>query len=177
MNAQLKPSPDVYMQKHVIRPAYIEGVLCGFAIHAWNRHAQRYEAVGHVFSQYKTAVLALQALEGNVQQRRIEGIRNSIVGGIISWLIGIGVAVLLIGLLGGCSSVRVEHEHVSHPFAGPPFGPLTEEDSLDTVNVIARKEHGRFYIEAGLGYKVNDGGFHGPDLTFTSRVGVELWRK
>lgn len=84
------------------------------------------------------------------------------------------ILALLAVALTGCSSVRVEWEHVSHPFAGPPFGPQSEEDSLDTLNVITRKEAGRVYIETGLGYKLGDGGFYGPGLTFTSRIGVEL---
>lgn len=79
--------------------------------------------------------------------------------------------------LTGCSSLQVELEHTSHPFAGPPFGPTSEEDSLNTVNVIARRQTGSVYAEMGLGYKTNDGGFHGPELTFTSRVGVMLWSR
>lgn len=77
--------------------------------------------------------------------------------------------------LTACSSVRVEHEHLSHLLAGPPFGAKTEEDSLNTLNVIARRQMGRAYVEAGLGYKIGDGGFYGPDLTFTSRFGIEVW--
>lgn len=102
---------------------------------------------------------------------------------------GIGRAVFIIGLilvvaaiLSGCASivpdaVRGEWSHTSHVFAGPPFGPKYEEDSLDTANVIARWQNGRLYSEIGVGYKLADGGFFGPDLTFTSRIGVELWKK
>lgn len=77
--------------------------------------------------------------------------------------------------LTGCGSYRVEWEHVSHPMAGPPFGLASDEDALDTINVIGRKDTGRFYVEAGLGYKLADAGFYGPELTFTSRIGVNLW--
>lgn len=79
-------------------------------------------------------------------------------------------------LLSGCSSLRVEYQHVSHPFAGPPFGPQTEEDWLDTANIVARRQRGPFYTEAVLGYRLTDGGFYGPRLTGELRVGVELWR-
>jgi hypothetical protein len=86
--------------------------------------------------------------------------------------------------LSGCSTVgRVcdeaslgaEYEHVSHPFAGYPFGEKVEEDALHTVGTIGRCSMGRAYVEGGVGYKVRDGGFYGPDLTGTLRVGVTLW--
>jgi hypothetical protein len=80
-------------------------------------------------------------------------------------------------LFTGCASVRAEWEHTSHPFAGPPFGPTNEEDNLDTINIIGRRQMGHAYVEMGVGYKLADGGFDGPELTFTSRFGVELWRK
>lgn len=79
--------------------------------------------------------------------------------------------------LSGCTSLRAEWEHTSHPFAGEPFGPANEEDVLDTANLIARRQSGRFYTEAGLGWKLADGGFYGPELTFTYRAGVELWSR
>ena len=74
----------------------------------------------------------------------------------------------------GCAGMRLEVEHTSHPLAGPPFGERSEEDSLNTVNVIKRIQKGRVYAETGLGYKIGDGGFYGPDLTATVRVGVSL---
>lgn len=84
-------------------------------------------------------------------------------------------AVLLVGAsLSACSGMRVELEHTSHPLAGAPFGPRSEEDSLNTLNVVKRIERGRYYSEIGLGYKIGDGGFYGPDLTGTVRIGVKL---
>jgi hypothetical protein len=81
-------------------------------------------------------------------------------------------------LLQGCAMspdlVRAEEEHTSHPLAGPPFGSKSEEDSLDALNLIARWNAGAWYAETGLGYRIGDGGFYGPRLTFTSRVGREF---
>lgn len=90
-----------------------------------------------------------------------------------------GIACLL---LTGCGavpicekqSVRSEYEHVSHLTAGPPFGPAWEEDSLDQISIIGRCSNGRTYVEMGLGYVLTDGGFYGPDETFTGRVGYYL---
>lgn len=90
-----------------------------------------------------------------------------------------GIACLL---LTGCStvpfcekqSVRSEYEHVSHVTAGPPFGPQSEEDWLDQVSIIGRCTRGRTYVEMGFGYVLTNGGFYGPDETFTGRVGHYL---
>jgi hypothetical protein len=86
------------------------------------------------------------------------------------WLCALAFAALL-PLLQGCANYgRVELEHVSHPFAGPPFGPRNEEDSLDQLNACLGME-GDFYLEACSGYVIGNGGFFGPRLTFTARVG------
>lgn len=96
------------------------------------------------------------------------------------------ITLAAVVLLSGCSTVgRVcdeiqineEYEHVSHPLAGYPFGEAVEEDALHTLNTIGRCSMGRTYIEGGLGYKIRDGGFYGPDLTGTLRVGVNLWKR
>lgn len=71
-------------------------------------------------------------------------------------------------------SVRTEYEHVSHLTAGPPFGPKSEEDSLNQLSVIGRCSNGRAYAEIGIGYQLSDGGFYGPDEIFTGRVGYYL---
>lgn len=86
-------------------------------------------------------------------------------------------------LLAGCGSVpicdkqsvRTEYEHVSHLTAGPPFGPQDEEDSLDQISIIGRCSRGRTYAEMGIGYRLTDGGFYGPDEIFTGRVGHYLF--
>ena len=93
--------------------------------------------------------------------------------------------VTLIALTSGCTStavceraaVRSEYQHVSHITAGPPFGPKSDEDSLDVFSVLGRCEIGRVYAEAGVGLSLADGGFYGPDEIFTGRVGVEFWKK
>jgi hypothetical protein len=91
------------------------------------------------------------------------------------------VLYVIFAALTGCSVVPdkagVELFHASHPLAGPPFGPTSEEDSLDILQGTTRWQRGRVYGEIGLGYKLKDGGFYGPDFTFTGRVGVELWSK
>lgn len=86
--------------------------------------------------------------------------------------------------LAGCSlaptSVNAELEHVSHPLAGWPINASNNEDALTQANVIARWQTGRVYVEHGLGWNIqgeNGGGFYGPGLTYTGRIGVEIWSK
>lgn len=74
--------------------------------------------------------------------------------------------------------IRLEAEHVSHPFAGWPFGPADEESQLTQVNALAEWQEGPWYASAGLGYKVwrrNPYDFAGPRLTGSVRVGY-VWR-
>lgn len=88
----------------------------------------------------------------------------------------VGFAVAIVSCT-GCTSMRVEYEHVSHPFAGPPFGPSDEEDWLDQVNACLVKRAGVAYGESCLGYRLTDGGFYGPRLTGTLRAGFEFGLK
>lgn len=85
------------------------------------------------------------------------------------------VVILALGFLsmGGCAYTRVELEHVSHPFAGPPFGPPNQEDSLNQINYCKGTNNGTWYVENCLGYKFMQGGFYGPDLTYTGRIGLQ----
>jgi hypothetical protein len=49
------------------------------------------------------------------------------------------------------------------------------EDGLSQVNLIGHWQSGRVYVEQGLGYNLqgeNGGGFYGPELTYTGRIGV-----
>lgn len=88
--------------------------------------------------------------------------------------------LLLVSLMlvaSGCVSVRTELEHTSHLLSGAPFKSDESEDGLSTINVIARWQEGRLYVEQGLGYKIYDEGFDGPDMTYTARFGVELWNR
>jgi len=75
--------------------------------------------------------------------------------------------------------LRVEAEHVSHPFAGWPCTPqLGAEDALSQVSALAAWRGAHAFAEAGLGYNLrgtNGGGIYGPSLTGTVRVGYE-WR-
>jgi len=70
--------------------------------------------------------------------------------------------------------IRTEWTHTSHAQVGPPFSARTDEDSLNTLGVIARWQHNGWYAEMGPAYKLADGGFYGPDLAFTSRIGLEF---
>lgn len=92
--------------------------------------------------------------------------------------------LMLIATLTGCAhvpaaviptAIRTEIEHVSHPLVGWPISARNNEDALSTVNVVARWTRGSFYVENGLGYKLKDSGFYGPDLTYVGRIGYE-WR-
>lgn len=73
------------------------------------------------------------------------------------------------------AKISVEYTHISHPLAGYPFGPGTEEDAVHTAGPMGRCDMGRAYVEGGLGWKVRDAGFYGPELTGTLNVGVTLW--
>lgn len=84
--------------------------------------------------------------------------------------------VAVVALCSGCSTISAEVSHVSHPLRGEPFGPATEEDTLDSVGIVARREYGRVYIEQGLAYRLRDGGFYGDDFVYTGRIGVKLYR-
>lgn len=74
-----------------------------------------------------------------------------------------------------CTYTKIEGEHISHPFAGPPFGDKSEEDSLNQVNGCAGTERMRWYTELCVGYVIGNGGFVGPRLTTTVRAGFRPW--
>lgn len=92
-------------------------------------------------------------------------------------------AILISALFAsGCSvlpdSAGLELEHVSHPMAGWPVSASNTEDGLSQVNAMLKWKRGRVYMEQGLGYNLqgrDGGGFIGPELTYTGRIGVELW--
>lgn len=84
-------------------------------------------------------------------------------------------AVALSGCVSAPSSVDVGWSHNSHPRQGRPFGPPSEEDTLDILGLRARWDEGRGFAEMGLGYKLRDGGFYGDDFIFESRIGVRLF--
>lgn len=92
----------------------------------------------------------------------------------------LAAALALTGCVSAPHSVSTEIEHVSHPLAGWPVSASNTEDALSQANVIARWENGRVYVEHGLGYNLqgrDGGGFYGPGLTYTGRVGVKLWER
>jgi hypothetical protein len=94
------------------------------------------------------------------------------------------LALLIALSMTGCAvipdSTRLELEHVSHPLAGWPVSANNTEDGLSQVNLITHWQSGRVYVEQGLGYNLqgeNGGGFYGPELTYTGRIGVLLWNR
>lgn len=76
----------------------------------------------------------------------------------------------------GCAphAIRAEYEHISHPLAGPPFGPRSEEDALDHLAILARWHFELVTVDVGLGYKLVDGGMYGPKCTGIVRVSKEF---
>lgn len=87
-------------------------------------------------------------------------------------LILLSICVLFLMGLGGCANyASVELAHSSHPLDGPPFGPRSEEDSLDRLNVCVGREHAGWYVDSCVGYRYADGGFYGSDFTFDGRFG------
>jgi hypothetical protein len=94
------------------------------------------------------------------------------------------LALLIALSMTGCAvmpdSTRLELEHVSHPLAGWPVSANNTEDGLSQLNVIGHWQSGRVYVEQGLGYNLqgeNGGGFYGPGLTYTGRIGVQFWSR
>jgi hypothetical protein len=89
------------------------------------------------------------------------------------------VILAAVASLTGCatspSTMDAGWSHVSHPKLGRPFGPSSEEDTLDTLGLRARWDRGKCFAEMGLGYQIRDGGFYGDDFIFQSRVGVRLF--
>lgn len=87
-------------------------------------------------------------------------------------LIMVALCMLFALAMAGCANyATVELDHTSHPLAGPPFGPETEEDSLDRINGCIGREHAGWFAEGCLGYKYVYAGFVGPRLTFDGRIG------
>jgi hypothetical protein len=81
-------------------------------------------------------------------------------------------------LLQGCAlipnNVLLEQEHVSHPLAGWPVGPSSEEACLDQTSAIAEYTSTNAYLHVGVGYKTTDCGFYGPRVTGTIRFGYKI---
>jgi hypothetical protein len=90
-----------------------------------------------------------------------------------------GVAVAMTGCAALPHALRVEAEHVSHPFAGWPCEKQSgSEDELNHVSLIGHWQWGGAYVDAGVGRKThgrNGSGFYGPSFTGTVRIGYE-WR-
>lgn len=83
--------------------------------------------------------------------------------------------------LAGCSatqdSVSLEHMHVSHPLLGPAVRPEQRGRHAGCSRPARAWHRDRYYMEIGLGQQMKDSGFQGDGIIFTSRIGVDLWRK
>lgn len=105
----------------------------------------------------------------------------------------IAALALAIIFLPGCATptLRIEVEHISHPTAGWPFGPehitvpysgdvmlrKSVEHEVDQANALLHWQSDGWYADAGLGVNLqgrDGGGFRGPALTGTVRVGHEF---
>lgn len=91
------------------------------------------------------------------------------------------LALLALATLQACAVVPApttcfaSYDHVSHPLLGAPFGPETEEGTIDSVGTTCRWERGRVFLESGLSYMVPDSDLYGDDLLFNSRVAIKIW--
>jgi hypothetical protein len=145
----------------------------------WNffRSAEAMEVIPVVmkaeFGDTEDIVVEFNEPEGLLPQARLRMTRAQAVAMCSAVLVLSGCSTI-----GGvCDETRIEarYSHVSHPFAGPPFGPKEEEDALDTIGPMGRCTVGRGYVEIGTGWKLGDGGFYGPGLTGTMNIGMVLW--
>lgn len=95
----------------------------------------------------------------------------------------VAMALLTLATLSGCAVVPspdqcfANYDHVSHPLQGEPFGPKTEEGTIDSVGGTCRWERGRMFFESGLSYSWPDSDLYGDDLLFNSRVAIKIWEK
>ncbi len=85
------------------------------------------------------------------------------------------------GILQGCSVAPIicfmNYDHVSHPLLGVPFGPETEEGTIDSIGTTCRWDHGRVFLESGLSYMIPDSDLYGDDFLFNSRIAVKIWER
>jgi hypothetical protein len=87
---------------------------------------------------------------------------------------------LVLGVCQGCTFLTASVQHTSHPLAGYPVSPATDEDSLDLAKLCAGSEYRQghrllWYVEQCLGYKLRNGGFVGPSLTYQAEAGVKVY--
>ncbi len=88
------------------------------------------------------------------------------------------IVALLVFSFAACTHLTASVQHTSHPLAGYPVGPANQEDTLDLAKVCAKAEYRQgvrllWYVENCLGYKLRDGGFHGPSLTYQGEAGIQ----
>lgn len=94
-----------------------------------------------------------------------------------------GLTIVAVLALQGCAVMPspqmcfANYDHVSHPRKGEPFGPATEEGTIDSVGATCRWERGRLFMESGLSYMWPDSDLYGDDLLYNGRIGVKLWER
>lgn len=90
------------------------------------------------------------------------------------------VLVCLLALTGcGLTPDRVSigDLHVSHLRTGFPFGPSSEEATIDALDCRAEWKRGILNTEFGVGYMWRDGDFYGDPIIVTARASVDLWER
>lgn len=99
---------------------------------------------------------------------------------ILFWGVALFLGLLVVSFATGCSTLKPDYsyaqwEHISHPAVGPPFGPRSEEDSLDHTEGCGGYHVGsRGFVEVCTGYRLRDGGFYGPDWTGGIKAGIKI---
>jgi hypothetical protein len=89
--------------------------------------------------------------------------------------------LLTTAALAGCAApaVLVEFEHISHPLSGWPVERQSGvgEDDVTQIGAALRYRKAGWYADLGIGANLegkNGGGFKGPALTGTVRLGYEF---
>lgn len=167
-------------RKPRIRPNYTaNNTFIGFRIEVYDRNAHEYRAVGINFSQHKLAFLALRAIETGgepregVVTRRFERVENRFMRNVSRGLIATGVATMLFGFLGGCSTVRplAEVQHISH--ASQHFGNNTTNYGWNLAGVGVRwRPAPGVVVDLLESYSLEEMNSH--HEVFTGRVTVEF---
>lgn len=92
----------------------------------------------------------------------------------------LGIIAIAIAL-GGCSVMpkecMVDITHISHPTLGPPFGPESEEGTIDSTGTSCRWEANRLIGEMGLSYKIPNSDLYGNDFIFIGKVAYKIWEQ
>ena len=92
----------------------------------------------------------------------------------------LGILALTIALSGCVTMPKeclVDVTHISHPTLGPPFGPESEEGTIDSFGSSCRWEADKLLAEMGLAYKIPDSDLYGNDFIFIGKVAYKIWER